>query len=216
MGIHKREREAEEKQQQYVRKSSCVLLVAVALLVGAFLGNALTMLYVEQRGGRQAAMGAPAQSAPAGQSGAGQSAPHAADPAALARLEAAAAAAPTNADAWVELGNYCFDHDLPAKAAAAYEQAVELAPMRSGVWSDLGVMYRRLKQYQKAIDAFEHAAKLDTSHVTARYNMGVVYMHDLNDRENALKAWKAVLAIDPEATTPSGQSVAALVGQLEK
>lgn len=216
MGIHKREREAEETRQQYVKKSSCVLLVAVALLVGAFLGNAITMLYVEQQGGRQAAMGAPAQSGPVGQSATGQDAPHAADPAALARLEADAAAAPTNADAWIALGNYCFDHDLPAKAAMAYERAVELAPMRSGVWSDLGVMYRRLEQYQKAIDAFEHAAKLDTSHVTARYNMGVVYMHDLNDRENALKAWKAVLAIDPEATTPSGQSVAALVGQLEK
>lgn len=214
MGVHKREREAEEARQQYVRKSSCVLLVVVALLAGAFLGNALTMIYVEQRGGRQAATsGAPAQSAP---QAASQAAPHAADPATLAKLEAATAAAPTDADAWVALGNYCFDHDLPAKAAAAYERAVELAPMRPGVWSDLGVMYRRMKQFDKAIDAFEHAANLDTAHVTARFNMGVVYLHDLGDRENALKAWKAVLAIDPAATTPSGQPVAGLVSQLEE
>jgi cytochrome c-type biogenesis protein CcmH/NrfG len=214
MGVHKREREAEEARQQYVKKSSCILLVVVALLAGAFLGNALTMIYVEQRGGRQAAMsGAPAQSAP---QSASQAAPHAADPATLAKLEAATAAAPTDADAWVALANYCFDHDLPAKAAAAYERAVELAPMRPGVWSDLGVMYRRMKQFDKAVDAFEHAANLDTTHVTARFNMGVVYLHDLGDKENALKAWKAVLAIDPAATTPSGQPVAALVSQLEE
>jgi len=210
MGKHKREREAEEARQQYVKKSTCILLVVAALLVGAFLGNALTMIHVEQRGGRQAAVsGTPGQPAP-------QAAPHAADPATLARLEADAAAEPTNADAWVALGNYCFDHDLPAKAAAAYERAVELAPMRPGVWSDLGVMYRRTEQFDKAIDAFSHAASLDTTHVTSRFNMGVVYLHDLGDRENALKAWREVLAIDPSAVTPTGRPVASLVSELEK
>ncbi|MFH1912811.1 MAG: tetratricopeptide repeat protein [Pseudomonadota bacterium] len=210
MGIHKREREEDEARQQYVRRSSCILLVVVALLAGAFLGNALTMIYVEQRSGRQAILsGAPGPSAP-------QTESHAADPTTLARLEADAAADPTNADTWVALGNYCFDHDLPAEAAAAYERAVELAPMRPGVWSDLGVMYRRMQQFDKALDAFSHAASLDTAHVTARFNMGVVYLHDLGDRENALKAWREVLAIDPSATTPTGRPVASLVSELEK
>jgi tetratricopeptide (TPR) repeat protein len=212
MGVHKKQREADELQEQYVRKSSCILLVVLALFAGLFVGNAVTMLYVGQRDGRQAALSGPAsQQAPAQ-----QNAPHAADPVALGKLEAATAAAPTDADAWVALGNYCFDHDLPAKAAAAYEHAVELSPMRPGVWSDLGVMYRRLKQYDKAIGAFEHAANLDKAHVTARFNMGVVYLHDLGNKAEALKAWKVVLSIDPDAKTPTGQPVADLVSELEK
>jgi cytochrome c-type biogenesis protein CcmH/NrfG len=215
MGVHTRQREAEELHGQFVKKSSCILVGVLALLVGVFIGNALTMLYVGQRDGREAAMsgGSVPQMPPA--QGA-QSAPHAADPAALGSLEAATVANPTDADAWVELGNYCFDHDLPAKAAAAYEHAVELSPMRPGVWSDLGVMYRRLKEFDKAIGAFEHAANLDKTHVTARFNMGVVYLHDLGDRDGALRAWKMVLDIDPEAKTPSGQSVADLMKELGK
>ncbi|MUM78436.1 tetratricopeptide repeat protein [Pseudodesulfovibrio sp. F-1] len=210
MGKHKREREAEAVRQQHVRKSTCILLVVAALLAGTFLGNALTMIYVGQREGHQAVV-----SGFSGQSGT-QASPHAADSAILARLEADAAADSTNPDAWVALGNYCFDHDLPAKGAAAYERAVELAPMRPGVWSDLGVMYRRTERFDKAIDAFSHAASLDPSHITSRFNMGVVYLHDLGDRENALKVWREVLAIDPSAVTPTGRPVAALVSELEK
>jgi hypothetical protein len=46
--------------------------------------------------------------------------------------------------------------------------------------------------------------------------MGIVYLHDLNDKPAALKVWKEVLAMDPNAKTPSGQSLAALVAELEK
>jgi len=168
---------------------------------------AVTMLYIGQQGQREALTTT---------SGSTESAPHTANPAALAKLEGEAAANPTNADAWIKLGNFCFDHDLPGKAITAYERALELSPMDIGVWSDLGVMYRRTKQFEKAIDAFGHAAKLDTTHVTARFNMGIVYLYDLNNKAEAIRAWKQVLAIDPNAVTPSGQKVSKLVEDLEK
>jgi len=208
MGIHTRQREIEEIKDNYIKKSSCIILVLMALLVGAFIGNTVTMLYVGQKQQTNAVANVNPPS--------GQSVPHEANPEALAGLEQAAANAPTNAAAWVELGNFCFDHDLPVKAINAYERALELSPMQVGVWSDLGVMYRRNKQFTKAVEAFSHAASLDKTHTTARFNMGIVYLHDLGDRENALKAWKEVLAIDPDAKTPNGQSVAGLVADLEK
>ena len=209
MGVHKKEREIEEIKEHYIKKSSAILLVFLALAVGAFIGNTITMLYVGQQ---QQRAGVVTQSAPV-PSGVQD---HEADPVALANLEKAAQDDPTNAAKWVELGNFCFDHDLNGQAVTAYERAVALKPMQVDVWSDLGVMYRRTKRFDKAVEAFGHAAALDKTHMTSRYNMGIVYLHDLNDKPSALKAWKGILAMDPEAKSPSGQSLAAMVKDLER
>jgi len=206
MGVHQRQREADEIKEHYIKKSSCILFVVMALLVGAFIGNTITMLYVGNKGN--------VQTASMQQQAAPQQADHTADMNVLASLEDAAASNPTDSNAWIKLGNYCFDHDLPGKAVTAYERALELKPMNVGVWSDLGVMYRRTKQFQKAVDAFSQAGALDKKHIVSRFNMGIVYLHDLNDKANARKAWESVLAIDPNAKTPGGQPVAELVAGL--
>ena len=207
MGIHQKQREIEELKEHYIKKTSCIMFVIMALLVGSFIGNTITMLYLGNSGGQQQVASSPAPQQ--------QSQQHTADPVALANLERTAAENPTSFDAWVALGNFCFDHDLPTKAVVAYERAVELSPMKPNVWSDLGVMYRRTKQFSKAIDAFDHAAQLDKEHVTARFNMGIVYLHDLNDKANALKAWKQVVAMKPDAKTPNGKLVSVLVKEIE-
>lgn len=209
MGVHQRQRELDELKEHYIKKSSCIFIALGALLVGAFLGNAITMMYVGQRDARMSAQ-APV-SAPQNQ----QQAPSA-NMNTVAQLESDAAANPTDADGWIKLGNYCFDNGLPEKAIVAYQRALELAPMKVGVWSDIGVMYRRTKQFEKAIDAFEHAASLDPNHVTSRFNMGIVYLHDMNNREGALKAWNAVLAINPDAKAPNGQPLKGMVEQLQQ
>lgn len=208
MGVNKREGDAAESRDGYVKRSSAIMLVVLGVLLGAFIGNVVTMLYVGQREQR---MNVSAQAVPTE-----SPVPHTADPEALASLENGAAADPTNADLWIQLGNFCFDHNLPARAVNAYERALELRPAEVNVWSDLGVMYRRTKQFRKAVDALGHAAALDPKHITSRFNMGIVYLHDLNDPVSAAKVWKEVLAINPEAKSPTGQSVAAMVGELEK
>ncbi len=206
MGIHKREREIEELKEHYVKKTSCMMMVFGALLVGAFIGNAITMVYVGQQATPQGGGPVVQQNAPK----------PGGDARKLAQLESNAQNNPTNADEWIKLGNYCFDHKMPQKAANAYERAVELAPRREHVWSDLGVMYRQLGQYNKALEAFGNAAKLDPEHKTSWFNMGIVYLYDLNDEVNAVRVWKKVLAIDPDAKTPNGDSVAELVKGLQK
>ncbi|MDD3312577.1 tetratricopeptide repeat protein [Pseudodesulfovibrio sp.] len=203
MGNDQPRRGQEEAGGGLVKRSTCIILVVMALLVGAFVGNTVTMLYVGQRQG--AAPAPTAASAPAG-----------GDVATLSRLEQETAAHPTDANAWVDLGNYCFDNGLFEKAVAAYEHALELSPMRADVWSDLGVMYRRTSRFNKAIEAFGQAAKIDPAHTTSRYNMGVVYYFDLNDKANALKIWKGLLADDPQARTPDGRPLADLIRETEK
>jgi len=205
MGNDQRQPASAEAGGSLVKRSTCIILVVMALLVGAFVGNTVTMLYMGQRQG-----GAPAQAS------ATAPAPSGGDAATLARLEQETAAHPTDANAWVDLGNYCFDNGLAEKAVVAYEHALELSPMRADVWSDLGVMYRRTSRFNKAIEAFGQAAKIDPAHTTSRYNMGVVYYFDLNDKANALKIWKGLLADDPQARTPDGRPLADLIGEAEK
>jgi len=201
MGVHSRQREIEDIKEHYIKKTSCIMFVIAALLIGAFVGNTITMLYMGNRGVQTANVqqAAPQQSAPT------------ADMNTLSSLKAATASNPTDSNAWIKLGNYCFDHNLPGEAVTAYERALELKPMSVGVWSDLGVMYRRTQQFQKAIDAFTQAATLDKKHIVSRFNMGIVYLHDLNDKVNAKRIWQEVLSIDPNAKTPGGQPVADLI-----
>lgn len=208
MGIHKKERELAELKEHYIKKSSAIILIVIAFVVGAFAASQITLLYTSQRPRVAAAPAAAPQQTAVPE-------PHTANPEALANLESQAAMDPTNADKWIKLGNFCFDHDLPTKAIIAYKKGLELAPTRVNVWSDLGVMYRRTEQYKEAVDAFAHAASLDKTHLTSRFNMGIVYLHDLNDKESALKIWKEVLSIDPNAKTPTGQNLAELVKGLE-
>jgi cytochrome c-type biogenesis protein CcmH/NrfG len=132
-----------------------------------------------------------------------------------AALEKEAAAHPDNADIWIQLGNTYFDGNDPDRAAAAYEKALALTPDNPDVWTDLGVMYRRKGQPQKAVEAFDRAIKIDSRHQTARFNKGVVLLHDLQDMPAAIQAWEELVRINPVATTPNGQSVDELVQQMK-
>ncbi len=84
------------------------------------------------------------------------------------------------------------------------------------VITDLGVMYRRNKQPEKAIKAFEKAISLDPSFETARFNKGVVLLHDLNDVQGGIQAWEELVEQNPMAVAPNGESVDALVQRMKK
>ena len=45
--------------------------------------------------------------------------------------------------------------------------------------------------------------------------MMVVFLHDLNDRENAVKAWGNLLQVNPMAKVQSGELVMDLVGNIK-
>ena len=123
---------------------------------------------------------------------------------------------PEDLQAWIQLGHQYFDANLTDDAIAAYEKALAIQPQNADVWTDLGVMYRRSGKPQKAVDAFDRAMALDSRHEISRFNKGIVLFHDLKDEEGALKAWEALLAINPSASSPSGQSVKELVDHVKE
>ncbi|MEW6259635.1 MAG: tetratricopeptide repeat protein [Thermodesulfobacteriota bacterium] len=134
----------------------------------------------------------------------------------IAALEAEANRNPQDAAGWIQLGNACFDADMPDKAIAAYETALKIDENNPNVWTDLGVMYRRKGQFDMAIAAFEKAASIDPKHEPSLFNKGIVLMHDKNDIPGAIAAWEKLLAINPLATAPGGKSVDELIQMLRK
>lgn len=134
----------------------------------------------------------------------------------IAALEAEANRDPQDAAGWIQLGNACFDADLPEKAIAAYETALKIDDNNPNVWTDLGVMYRRTGQFDMAIAAFDKAASIDPKHEPSLFNKGIVLMHDKNDIPGAIAVWEKLLTINPLATAPGGKSVDELIQMIQK
>lgn len=117
---------------------------------------------------------------------------------------------PDNVEVWTALGNIYFDKDRYKDSIRAYKKSLELRP-NANVWTDLGVMYRRNGQPKMAVEAFDKAVFVDPSHEMARFNKGIVLLHDLNDMENAIKAWQELVEVNPLAVAGDGTPVETLI-----
>jgi cytochrome c-type biogenesis protein CcmH/NrfG len=129
----------------------------------------------------------------------------------LAMLEERVRANPQDAEAWIQIGHIRFDNQQHADAIVAYEKALAIKPDNAPVLTDLGIMYRRSGNPREAVRRFDQAIAADPRLENPRFNKGIVLLHDLNDREGAIKAWEGLLAVNPTAMAPNGQSVDQLV-----
>jgi cytochrome c-type biogenesis protein CcmH/NrfG len=205
----KKEKPAEKRtESKTVKMETTVIIALVALVVGFFAGEIMDL------------------SKPSRHMAAVQPAPSAQPPSQMPsltpqqgqrvmELEKDLASNPGNGEAWVELGNLYFDSNDPSQAIRAYKKAVDLNPYNADVWTDLGVMYRRTKKPFEALAAFNKAADIDPRHEQSRFNKGIVLMHDLDDRQGAVKAWEDLLKVNPSAKTSTGQPIRQLVEGLK-
>lgn len=184
----------------YVKSENVIWFVVVSLLIG-FVGGVAFGIY---KSGTFAAPGsvgaAPGMNAEMQEN--------------IDALKARTAENPKDAEAWIQLGHLYFDAGLGEQSIEAYENALAIQPENANVWTDLGVMYRRSGKPEKAVAAFDRAMKIDPKHEISRFNKGIVLFHDLKDEEGALKAWESLLAINPDAQSPSGRSVRELVDHI--
>ncbi|MES2441286.1 MAG: tetratricopeptide repeat protein [Pseudomonadota bacterium] len=115
-------------------------------------------------------------------------------------LQAAAASAPKDPDAWARLGMAHYDRDEFADAVVALERATSLAPSRANLWSLLGEtrVYASTRDPMPAaaVEAFGKALAIDPKNPVARYFMAV--RKDLaKDHKGAIDDWLALLADTP-------------------
>lgn len=129
----------------------------------------------------------------------------------MKHLEAEVAQNPENTTAWIQLGHVYYDSNQYNKAIDAYEKSLALDPDNADVLTDLGVMYRRSQQPEKAIESFDKAISIDLKHETARFNKGIVLLHDLKEKDKALKVWEELLQINPLAMVGKDQSLDQLI-----
>lgn len=189
-----------------VKKEVMIIAALVALVIG-FLGGVFFSSVMAPSQPASVAQGK-AQQPAAGQPQAGPTAEQAAQ---IFGLEEAVRANPANGGAWTQLGNLYFDSDQPGRAIAAYNKSLELNQGQPDVWTDLGVMYRRSRQFKEALAAFDKAISLQPGFEQALFNKGVVLIHDLGDKSGGIQAWQQVVAINPNFTSPNGQSLKDLI-----
>jgi len=191
-----------------VKKETLWLVASIALVVG-FLGGVVFGVY-------KTGTDKPIQKSMASQPVAKDQSVSVEQAAQIFQLEKVTKENPDDAAAWTSLGNLYFDSGNYQKAVTAYTTSLGLKPNDANVITDLGVMYRRTGQPNKAIEEFDKAAKIDPKHETALFNKGIVLMHDLNDLDGAIQAWKELLKRNPAATSPSGQPVKDLVERMNQ
>lgn len=185
---------------EYVKKETVMIIALIALVVG-FLGGVVYSAF-------KAGPSAPAQtSGPSGQQQAKKPGISPDEAQKIIALEKEVAANPKNLQAWTALGNIYFDIDNAEKAVTAYRKSLELDPNNADVWTDMGVMYRHLNKFPEAIESFDKAVEKNQRHEVARFNKGVVLMHDLKDQEGAIQAWQELLNVNPTAMAPNGMSI---------
>ena len=110
--------------------------------------------------------------------------------------------APDQPDIYYQAGNALFDLQVYDKAVEFYKKAVELGVKDANLLTDIGVCYRRMDNPKKAVEYFRQARKIDPAHEISALNLGIVLLHDLGDQKGAIEAWKAYLALNPQANAP--------------
>jgi cytochrome c-type biogenesis protein CcmH/NrfG len=205
---------SQSKTQGTVKTENLILSVLIALVVG-FVGGVLFSIY------RSPSIAPPPTAAgnmpsPGQQQASGPMPLTPQKRAEIEGLKAMTAKTPDNPEAWIQLGHVYFDTGQHSEAIEAYEKALAIAPGNANVLTDLGVMYRRNKQPKEAIAAFDRAIQTDPRHEIARFNKGIVLLHDLNDLEGALATWRELVEINPNAKAPNEQTVKALIQQFEQ
>ena len=200
--------------------------IALALVLGIYVGSLVPSMFTPEAA-QQAAASAPGQQAaqaqmPAQAPGQAPSQPRQDNlppippelVAKIAAMEQTVLADPKNAQNWTELGNLYFDTGQSRKAASTYERSLALAPDNADVLTDLGIMYRELGEYDKAVTSFRRASSVNPRHENAMFNEGVVLYFDLKRKDDAMKAWQRLLAVNPGARAPDGQSVSDVIKNL--
>lgn len=198
-----------------VKTQTMVVSVVIALAVGFFGGVIYSSL--QPPANSRMVQGQPSAKPPAP---GGQQQPSASispqQASAILSLEQRVASNPTDADAWMQLGNTYFDTNNFGKSIVAYNRYLAIQPNNPNVLTDLGIMYRNNGQPQEAVASFDRAIAADPKHVQAPFNKGIVLMNDLHDHQAAIDVWQKLLDANPGATASNGMPISRVIEDAKK
>lgn len=106
--------------------------------------------------------------------------------------------------ALIQKGNY-------EEAARHFQRVLELDPQYTAAYFHLGSVYNRLNRLDQATQLLEKAVSHDDSLVEAHYQLGTTYYEDKGMLKEAKRAFKKVLALNPD-----NESAAIMLKQILK
>jgi tetratricopeptide (TPR) repeat protein len=116
--------------------------------------------------------------------------------------------------AYYNLGNaYVTKNDLE-NAAKAYQKALQFKPDYLQAMVNLANVVAMMGDFESAVKIFSGVLKLDANHINTHYNLGLIYMNQLNRPKDALYHFKRVLEINPNV--PQADQVEDLIRQLQE
>jgi tetratricopeptide (TPR) repeat protein len=121
---------------------------------------------------------------------------------ALKALSEAKRLAPANAGIWFAEGSLALRTGKPADAIGLLQKGLALDGRNAGAWFDLGNARILLNQPGPALVAFERASRLRRDFWEAINNQALV-LYEAGQRTEAIKRWRRVLEIRPEAAEPN-------------
>jgi tetratricopeptide (TPR) repeat protein len=83
------------------------------------------------------------------------------------------------------------------QAEKPLNDAIRYDPNHSDAWYQRGLLYLDFGRIDEAKSDFEAAAKYDSKHIDARLRIAAI-LHEGEDPNAAIIAWRKVLDIDPE------------------
>ena len=104
---------------------------------------------------------------------------------------------PEHIMALVHLGTCMIAMDKAEQAEKPLNDAIRYDPKHSDAWYQRGLLYLDFGRVEEAKSDFEAAAKHDTKHIDARLRIAAI-LHEGEDANAAVTAWRKVLDIDPE------------------
>lgn len=109
---------------------------------------------------------------------------------------------PRNPGIWFAGGSLALRAGKPNEAIGLLEQGLKLDKRNAGAYFDLGNARILIGQSNQALEAFERASSLRNSFWEAINNQGLVLFEQGNTKE-AIRRWREVLKIKPDAAEPT-------------
>ena len=102
---------------------------------------------------------------------------------------------PSNAEAWLLLGDCYSGLGKDKKAIRAYQKAIGINPKHADAIFGLGVTYTRLGKHSNATEAYKQVVRIQPKHAQAHFYLGMSYER-IGRIGNAFEHYKILKTLD--------------------
>ena len=107
---------------------------------------------------------------------------------------------PNNVEAWTSSAQLNYEMGKLEDALVCYRHLLEYMPNNPECYCNIGYILWQLDRNDQAIDAYQIALRLAPENAIAKNNLGVIYLDDKNQPDEALRLFEEALSKNPQYT----------------